>query len=368
MAAAAEIFIRSIRHTTDLLDEYISRESATIDNILFLYTTLNEGQPKPEFYNTDKFVENFISGRGFQYLSQLLSKWNEVKSSLFVEIKPTDKISEKLTYGINGEDLTKLRRYNKFKVLKSTYYPHNPNMGIPFKIQIGASGIYTASGAWFPASQQLQTHTIILSLLENIKCIDSIISTKFWRCLYDYVWMGIPKVLWENEDIKDEMIKDDYISDYREADSDNPYHLSLTFRDYQKYIVRLEDELTYIRSLLSSSSSRPDGRPEEDPSLPLTGDKKKGGAAAGGSPEDKSKEIEDYGRIRSISIIHSTKMPLKEYRRIVSSILMEGSSLVFINDKLNVLIKNDFCAYEATSGIKKLGNVIYINEELIIIR
>jgi len=127
--------------------------------------------------------------------------------------------------------------------------------------------------------------------------------------------------------------------------------------------LNLQSQINELKELLISKKEKKD----DDPPIPTPNER---GTAAGGAgyPKDKSKEIEDYGRIRSISIIHSTKMPLKEYRRIVSSILMEGSSLVFINDKLNVLIKNDFCAYEATSGIKKLGNVIYINEELIIIR
>jgi hypothetical protein len=364
MSVAAETFIRAIRHSNDLITEYISRGEMTWNNIEFLFNTLVEGQPKPEFYKTDAFMEAFNAGGGFKHLGKLLSNWNNMKSTLFRYIKPNEKIeiiysSHFTNLPENYKNLT--GKFSKIMLIVNSYIhifslkPMHHN---------NSYCIYGFNNSILPSSQSIQYHEIILEIIANPINNYAIITNKFWRHLYDYMWLDIPKVLWDNYEIRNLMLRDTYIKDYSKG-------ISLGISDFHNYILPLETELKSLKTMIENLSKTKKisvKTKEEDPpsSLPILPDGGAGGGGAVSKATVKTEPIfsgsEDF---RSLGIVCSIKMSIKEWRPILGTILRDGEGILFIGDK-EYVVNNDFKVFEVLNPDKLIGSVIFFNNELLI--
>jgi hypothetical protein len=373
MSAAAETFIRSIRHANDLICDYVIRGDMTWDNIQFLFTTLVEGQPKPEFYKTDAFMEAFNSNNGFKHLGKLLSLWNNMRSSHFLYIKPGETLQSKTYYGSLGSLIIPLSNVcgNSSKIiLHNSAHNHYHILSMKPKHVNNTDGILSTNGSWIPSSQSILYHEIILEILKNPINHHTIIVSKFWRNLYDYMWLDIPKVLWDNVEIRNCMMRDLYIKDYSST-------VSLGLNDFHNYIIPLETELKTLKTLVESfvkskpkiavSSSR---TREEDPTttLPPTVPSSPiahGGAGGGGGLEKVEPTLPTSTGFKSIKVIMSTKWDIREWRPILNTILRDGEAILFIGMN-EYKIDSDFLVYDALKSSKPIGSIIYFNNELII--
>jgi hypothetical protein len=241
MATSADTFIRAIRHTNDLVLEYI-RTPPTYEQVDFLLKVFSSGITG-DFVRLKTFYEAFCEKMGFSYLNELLSNWNKIRFDNFLDEK---QMAE--------------RGWKDFKLKQI---------------------IVTNGGTFWQLNDG-----ILEIILENPNLVDNtdfIISSKIWRGLYDYQLYkyshyyskfnfcgredlkyfaynlhnktGIPDHFWNNPLIRPHMLSDPYLKDciIPLLSTDIPYLKSPSDSSLSTRVDSLIDELKTIEKKSDTS-------------------------------------------------------------------------------------------------------------------
>lgn len=327
MAAAAEILVNSIKNGIDMLK--VGRNPNSI---------VKAAEPADEIFEIPAFQSKFAELKGWEFLFIILNE-NPIPGGMIKLTNLMKLISDK-----NEEHIIRTkfwRALHKSKIIDNGFYKIGCVKGelrSSYGIDIKESFVYVKHTDW----------NVIKGYCDKSGYFDT-----------KKISNHIPEGMWNNLRIRREILSD-------------PEMGELEIPDYKiSDILHLQSQIDELRkSLTIRRDDRREIRTDEDPR----------GPAAGGGVRDSRELIRDFGTTRTINIIGSCKMDYIEWWKKIGEILISKKTFITINDCL-YRVDNEFFAYlilnphdpsYIESGSieveKKIGHVIYIAGEVIIIK